>query len=96
MLITPKFKSLEPKFGAAGGTLVKVNAPGVGLRTDVTLGFANGTKVCNRTIVNATNHFYCLTNPFEDATSMAVVEGASTIHACVNTVATDCAVCCGP
>jgi hypothetical protein len=75
MAITPKFKSIEPKLGAAGGTLVKVSAPGVGTKTKVTLGFANGTTVCNRTIVNSTGEFYCLTNPSVFASqAMAVVE----------------------
>jgi hypothetical protein len=77
MAITPKFNGIVPNFGSAGGTFVKVEAPGVGLRTVVTLGFANGTKVCNRTIVNATNHFWCLTNSFINTgvnqSAMAVV-----------------------
>jgi hypothetical protein len=93
MLITPKFKSVAPNLGAAGGTLVKVNAPGVGTKTKVTLGFANGTSVCNTTIVNSTGEFYCLTNPSVfTAQAMAVVElgTTNTNHACVNTVATEC------
>jgi hypothetical protein len=43
MTITPKMHSISPKFGAAGGTLLRVNAPGVGTSSSVTLGFANGT-----------------------------------------------------
>jgi hypothetical protein len=62
LTITPKFKAVSPNVGAAGGTLLKVSAPGVGPNSNVTLGFANGTKVCNVTINNATNEFYCLTH----------------------------------
>jgi hypothetical protein len=94
LTITPKFKAVTPNVGAAGGTLVKVASPGIGAGSAVTLGFANGTKVCNRTIVNATNEFYCLTNQFVESSQMAVIEtvvgGADTAHTCVATDPASC------
>jgi hypothetical protein len=93
LTITPKFKAVSPNLGAAGGTLVKVSAPGIGAGSNVTLGFANGTKVCNSTINNATNEFYCLTNQFIESTAMAVIEtlsGADTTHDCVATDSASC------
>lgn len=88
LTITPKFKAVSPNVGAAGGTLLKVSAPGVGPSSNVTLGFANGTKVCNVTINNATNEFYCLTQQFNESSQMAVIEtvaGTETTHSCVAT-----------
>jgi hypothetical protein len=93
MIITPKFKAVSPNLAAAGGTLLKVSAPGIGSGSNVTLGFSNGTKVCNQTITNATNEFYCLTNQFVELANMSVIEtvgGSDTTHGCVATDPTSC------